>query len=155
MIKIKNSNFSKLLRLSAISDIKKTFCNVCLFCKNKACVNCGTFNAATQYLVTPRVGSKFSHIQICYTKKENKSTLLQIAIFRILYVIYYQIFFAHCALASLLLKIFQCNRGQVFSPHIRALHISNDRCTLLHCIYGRYFYNIKGNTYHKSFTVMF
>jgi hypothetical protein len=28
-----------------VTDIKKTFCNI--FCKNEACVNCGTLNATT------------------------------------------------------------------------------------------------------------
>ena len=31
----------------SITDIKKTFCNVWFFCKNEACVNCGTLNATT------------------------------------------------------------------------------------------------------------
>jgi hypothetical protein len=31
----------------SVTDIKKTFCNVWFFCKNEACVNCGTLNATT------------------------------------------------------------------------------------------------------------
>ena len=37
---------AKLCYLS-VEDIKKTFCNVGFFCKNEACVNCGTLNAIT------------------------------------------------------------------------------------------------------------
>ena len=46
---------SKLCHLSII-DIKKTFCNVWFFCKNEACVNCGTLNATT--LIWLVVGSR-------------------------------------------------------------------------------------------------
>ena len=31
----------------SITDIKKRFCNIWFFCKNKACVNCGKENATT------------------------------------------------------------------------------------------------------------
>ena len=31
----------------SVTDIKKPFCNVWFFCKNEACVNCGTLNATT------------------------------------------------------------------------------------------------------------
>ena len=47
----KNSDFCKLLRLCvchlSVTDIKKTFCNGLFFCKNEACVNCGTSSATT------------------------------------------------------------------------------------------------------------
>ena len=48
------SNFWRHCYLS-VTDIKKTFCKVYYFCKNEACVNCGTHKFHNQNLVTVRL----------------------------------------------------------------------------------------------------
>ena len=57
----------------SVTDIKKTFCSVWFFCKNEACVNCGTLNATTL------IWLRGKH-QVAFGESKRKDVNLQFAI---------------------------------------------------------------------------